>query len=109
MSERERWDVYTLLFLALGAGLRDKLGGVTTAKRIVCQELQIEDEAVGNQPPRVLAAIGRTEATPSARAVGYLFVDGEAEVDGTLSVKGAVTAKQYRGVSLFQALPPGVS
>ena len=62
MTERERWVVYPLLFLALGAALRDKLIDRTITKSIVCQELNVVDEEpLGRQPPRVLAKIGRAE------------------------------------------------
>lgn len=96
MTERERWVVYPLLFLALGAALRDKLVDRTTTKSIVCQELTVvEEEPIGNQPVRVLAKIGRTEATSSAPARGYLVVNGEVAVDGMVKVNGVVNAKQY--------------
>jgi hypothetical protein len=104
MSERERWVVYPLLFLALGASLRDKLGGRTTTKSIVCQELRIEDEPIGNQAPRPLAVIGRTEATAGAPAVGFLAVNGEVAVTGAVKVDGVMSARKYEGGSLIQAL-----
>jgi hypothetical protein len=117
MTERERWVVYPLLFLALGAALRDKLVDRTTTKSIVCQELSIvEDEPVGNQPVRVLAKIGRTEARPNAPASGFLVVNGaiavngEVAVDGIVKVNGVVNAKQYAYQGMlfmpsFQAVP----
>lgn len=43
MTERERWIVYPLLFLALGAALRDKLAKQTRAKQIVCEQLYVVD------------------------------------------------------------------
>lgn len=94
MTERERWVVYPLLFLALGASLRDKLGGSLTAKRIVCQELRIEDEPSGNEPARLLALIGRTETT-NGPSVGALAVNGEVEVNGIVKVNGVVSSKNY--------------
>ncbi len=42
MSERERWIIYPLLFLALGAALRDKLIKQTTADKVICEELWAE-------------------------------------------------------------------
>lgn len=39
MTERERWIVYPLLFLALGSALRDKLLQQTTSKTIRCEEM----------------------------------------------------------------------
>jgi hypothetical protein len=106
MTERERWVVYPLLFLALGASLRDKLGGRTTTKSIVCQELRVEDEPVGNQTARVLALIGRTEPTAGKPSVGYLMVNGQVGVDGALNVKGTVNANQYffRGLPMIPAV-----
>jgi hypothetical protein len=94
MTERERWIVYPLLFLALGASLRDKLGGRTTIKSIVCQELRIEDEPVGNQPPRTLLFMGRTEAGPNRPPVGALVVNGEVAVSELVKVNGIVNAGQ---------------
>jgi hypothetical protein len=81
MSERERWVVYPLLFLALGAALRDKLFDRTTTKSIVCQELTVIDEVpVGGQPARILAKIGRSESATGGPPSGYLFVNGQFEV-----------------------------
>lgn len=43
MTERERWIVYPLLFLALGAALRDKIAKQTQTKEIVCERLFLVD------------------------------------------------------------------
>jgi hypothetical protein len=81
MTERERWVVYPLLFLALGAALRDKLFDRTTSRSIVCQELTVlDDEPMPNRPNRVLAKIGRTDPAPGGLPRGYLLVNGEVEV-----------------------------
>jgi len=80
MSERERWIVYPLLFLALGAALRDKLVDRTMSKSIVCQEITVVDEEpIGGQPGRVLAKIGRSQS-PGRPSRGFLYLDGELEV-----------------------------
>src|SRR5689334_11044881 len=92
MSERERWVVYPLLFLALGASLRDKLGGRTTTKSIVCQELRIEDEPVGNQAPRPLAILGKAQANAQSPAYGIFYVNGKVEVDGALQATQFVSS-----------------
>jgi hypothetical protein len=106
MSERERWIVYPLLFLALGAALRDKLFDMTTSKRIVCEELTvIDEEPVGLQQPRVLAKIGRADsASPGSPPVGYLFVNGQVKVEGS------VVARQILpyGSGILGILPPSV-
>ncbi len=95
MTERERWIVYPLLFLALGAALRDKLVDRTTTKSIRCQELVVEEEPVGNQPARVLAKIGRTDSTATTPAIGFFYVKGEVDVEGLVKIDGIVNAKQY--------------
>ena len=108
MTERERWIVYPLLFLALGAALRDKLFDRTTSKSIVCQELTVVDAVpVGNRP-RILAQIGRTEPNVAVPSSGYMIVNGQ------LEVQGIVNAQQYayQGVPFvpaLQGLPLGVS
>jgi len=77
MSERERWVVYPLLFLALGAALRDKLVDRTTTKSIVCQELAVvEEESTGREPARILAKIGRRPGGDG----GYLLLNGNIEI-----------------------------
>jgi hypothetical protein len=43
VTDRERWIVYPLLFLALGSALRDKLAKQTQAKQIVCEQLLLVD------------------------------------------------------------------
>jgi hypothetical protein len=109
MSERERWVVYPLLFLALGAALRDKLFDRTTTRSIVCQELTVVDEQpVGNQPVRVLARIGRTQTADAGGPQGQLLVNGELEI-----VDEAVVGQQVATVTVAkvgrEAPSPGSS
>jgi len=115
MTERERWIVYPLLFLALGAALRDKLFERTTTRSIVCQELTVvEEQPIGHQPVRVLAKIGQTEPTAGSPSIGYLVVNGQMSVDGAVNVNGVINARQY-AVQGFpftpgvQAVLPGMS
>jgi hypothetical protein len=83
MNERERWTVYPLLFLALGAALRDKIFDQTTTRRIVCQELIVVDEQPLGREPVWLARIGRVPvSTSGAPPTGYLVVNGQVEVEG---------------------------
>jgi hypothetical protein len=101
MSDRERWVVYPLLFLALGAALRDKLFDRTTTRSIVCQELTVVgEEPTGGQPMGVIARIGRAESLPGGSTSGYLIVNGQ------VNVNGLVNAKQYayQGVPFVPAL-----
>ena len=82
MNDRERWIVYPLLFLALGAALRDKLAKQTSAKQIVCEQLYLVDAEGGRRgcspergSPSTGAATGwwwRTRSTPrrTFRAIG---------------------------------------
>jgi hypothetical protein len=78
MTERERWVVYPLLFLALGVALRDKLIDRTTTKSIVCEELTVVDqEPAAGGPTKILARIGRE---PGATGSGYLWVNGNIDI-----------------------------
>ena len=101
MSERERWIVYPLLFLALGASLRDKLVDRTTAKSIVCEELTVVGkDSLGQQPFPFLAKIGRVESASGSPAYGFLVLNGQMEVNGE------VNAQQYafKGVPFLPAI-----
>ena len=42
MTDRERWTVYPLLFLALGISLKDKLARSVETDRIECKTLVCE-------------------------------------------------------------------
>ena len=79
--------------------VRDKLGGSTKTKSVVCQELRIEDEPSGNQPAKTLAIIRGTEPAAGAPSLGVL------EIDGTVNVNGIVNANQYacQGIVLTPA------
>jgi hypothetical protein len=80
MSERERWVVYPLLFLALGVSLRDKLLG-TVARSIRCQELTIVDgDSPDEQSERVLARIGPVEPKAGGPALGGMWIDGDLQI-----------------------------
>jgi hypothetical protein len=114
MTERERWIVYPLLFLAIGAALRDKLFDRTTSKSIVCQELiVVDDDRGGNKPIRILARIGGTEHTPSDPArEGQMFIDGQLLVEQLRA--GSIVADNfaYRGIPFaptLRAIVPGVT
>lgn len=84
MTERERWIVYPLLFLALGAALRDKLVDRTTTRSIVCQELSIvdEDSSGPQQSQRTLARIGRVKPKPGGKSTASLQINGDLEIVG---------------------------
>ncbi|HEY4233210.1 MAG TPA: hypothetical protein VGM76_07275 [Lacipirellulaceae bacterium] len=82
MTERERWIVYPLLFLALGAGLRDKLFDQTRSKSIECQDLTVSAEERAGHPAIPLARISAiersaTDKTPAAQMLlnGQIVVD----------------------------------
>jgi hypothetical protein len=51
MTDRERWTVYPLLFLALGISLKDKLSGSVATDRVECKAVVCEAvEVVGPNP-----------------------------------------------------------
>ncbi len=83
MTERERWVVYPLLFLALGASLRDKLGHRTITKRIVCQELSVVDEnSSGDEPSQDLVRIVPLPSKSGAKQAGVMIKGRIEIVDG---------------------------
>lgn len=104
MSERERWIVYPLLFLALGASLRDKIIKTTESQRIKCQGLLVYDE----RENKVIAMIGPEhfpEITPPHDNKDFIDIDRlsadrlEAREGGTLQVD-AVRAKVIQANSI---------
>jgi len=85
MTERERWVVYPLLFLALGAALRDKFRDSTTLKSIKCQELLVIDEQpLGKEV--LLARIGGAPPTEDSPSNGQLLLNGEVLLNGQMDV-----------------------
>src|SRR5262245_14052319 len=76
MTERERWIVYPLLFLALGAGLRDKLFTVTKAKTIVCERLAVVREDVRGDPIPIVE-IGRPPISREMAPGGVIALPGD--------------------------------
>lgn len=77
MSDRERWIVYPLLFLALGAALRDKLAKKSVTEHLVCKQLTVVDE----------------NDLPVAQIVGLPSEEGGAST-ARLLVRGQVVADQ---------------
>jgi hypothetical protein len=90
MSERERWIVYPLLFLALGAGLRDKLIDRTLSKSIVCQELIVYgDDGAGRAPVKLVEIGAASRSSTTVPQVGQIFINGQ------------LLAKQVRADAMF--------
>lgn len=67
MTDRERWIVYPLLFLALGSALRDKLAKQTQAKQITCEQLVLVDS--DGRPTAFLIGDPTTQIGPAELAV----------------------------------------
>jgi len=83
MTERERWIVYPLLFLALGAALRDKLSEHTKTKTIECQELIVYGDEGADQQPVPLVQIGAVKRTSAdSPHVGQILVNGLVQAQG---------------------------
>jgi hypothetical protein len=91
MTERERWTVYPLLFLALGVALKDKMvRSVNTdevhAKKVVCSELVVTSPGSNKQ---VRLASGEVFATGDMKAPALIC---NAMVIAGANGKEAVTA-----------------
>jgi len=124
MNERERWIVYPLLFLALGAALRDKLWEQTKTKRVECQELIVFGEEGANRQPVPLVQIGAMQrSNGQSPHVGQLLINGQILINGQMIAQGIqADSIQARNVNAdnyyFRRLPfapallramPGVS
>lgn len=71
MTERERWIVYPLLFLALGAAMRDKIFNLTRSQKVVCEGLAVYQNGDPQHPVAILGA----ERLTGVRANDMLRVD----------------------------------
>lgn len=97
MTDRERWIVYPLLFLALGAALRDKLAKQTRAKQIVCEQLYLVDSE-----GRPVAAMTGSELRfnlDGGRGNGFIeanTIDGESLFERGQPVGTAIAARLYQ-------------
>lgn len=98
MNERERWIVYPLLFLALGASLRDKFGGpeAIDTSRIRCDELRASQVVIADpqdkQPRIVLKTVqaGSRDADATPHTSGQIELLDNAQRVQTAISHGAV-------------------
>jgi hypothetical protein len=100
MSERERWIVYPLLFLALGAALRDKLLKQTVAKRLICEELYVLD-AKGR--PMAQLAGDQLRLGLAGRSYGYVQAN-TIDADTLVQLGQRIDAAAQQSVSWVQLL-----
>lgn len=56
MTERERWIVYPLLFLALGAAMRDKIFNLTRTQQVLCERLAVYRDGDQRFPVAILGS-----------------------------------------------------
>ena len=101
MSERERWIVYPLLFLALGAALRDKLFDLTRSRNVVCEQFVLIDDGQG-VPTRqaVLGVMGPVQPG----AVGAVPRGGQLLVDVIRARRIIADRFEYKGIPLVPTL-----
>lgn len=101
MTERERWTVYPLLFLALGVSLKDKLTYSVNTKNLRCQTMVCNELAVIDTKgiPRVSAKLGALQAenlicralvVPDAKGKSAVLVSSN-QYGGSVSTLGAGT------------------
>ena len=105
MSERERWIVYPLLFLALGTALRDKLIDRTLSKSIVCQELIVYgDDGAGRAPIKLVEIGAANRSSTTVPQVGQIFINGQ------LLAKHVRAEAMFSNNYFFHGMPfvPGV-
>lgn len=101
MSDRERWIVYPLLFLALGAALRDKVThtvetGVVDADLIRCKAIMVGETVTRTPIPRLP---GGTIATYSAQGRPQVIIGSETTLSGSKGelASGEITVHGFDG------------
>ncbi len=69
MTDRERWIVYPLLFMALGISLKDKIFHEIRPEQVICKRLVVVDEdeqpmvELRGSPSGGLVTVNRTDET----------------------------------------------
>src|SRR4051812_16133299 len=97
MSERERWIVYPLLFLALGASLRDRYYARTAPRIIECQELHIvDDDDPLSDTPITVAKLKLVPATKDQPSTAFLDVNGNANFSGSANIDGQLIVQNVQ-------------
>jgi hypothetical protein len=105
MNERERWIVYPLLFLALGAGLRDKLFDQTRTKSIECQDLTVAAEDGGGRPPILLTRIRAADTSPIDKTpTAQMLLNGQLFV-GSIRASAIYADKVYADNYVYHGIP----
>ena len=114
MTQRERWIVYPLLFLALGASLRDKFGGPESidASRIRCDELRTTQVVIADphdkQPRIVLKTVqGGVKNGDSSHSSGQLELLDQSQRVQTAISHGAVITHGLKTQAIAVADPAG--
>ncbi|TWT87542.1 hypothetical protein Mal64_30830 [Pseudobythopirellula maris] len=117
MSERERWIIYPLLFLALGAALRDKLLKLTRSQQIVCEQLVVVDS--DGMPQTILDGDQMRVGTIEANALRAGTVDaGRLSRGGramaapngtTIPVNPQQLMQMLQGMRVLPTAPPGAA
>lgn len=108
MSERERWIVYPLLFLALGSALRDKMLKQTTAERIICEKMYCESLSLVDKQGRQLALLenGTLDLKNSINARLYLQQGRPISVSGSGASTTTIPIPELLGFLRSQGLLP---
>jgi hypothetical protein len=101
MNERERWIVYPLLFLALGASLRDKIIKTTESQRIKCQGLVVVDSE--DRPLLVLGAEQFPEMTPMRDVIRVDQIESQVLAASQVESNQYIVKRGNKGVLLLNA------
>lgn len=94
MTERERWIVYPLLFLALGASLRDKFGGpeAVDATRVRCDEIIATKMMIADPHDKLPRIVLKSVPAGSQNAHAAPNTSGQIELlDSSQRVQTAIT------------------
>ncbi len=97
MTDRERWTVYPLLFLALGVAVKDKILRQTDIQTVLCENLVVHDSDGRQQVLLSSSPVGGQVVSLGARnglgvlvghtdkLAGLMFVDGRGRLIRSLA------------------------
>ncbi len=95
MTERERWTVYPLLFLALGIAVKDKVVRVADVDTVQCNRLVVQDRQ------------GKEQAVLAATPTGSVMRAGVIDSDSSRTGRLVVHDRQGREQVVIVSSPAG--
>ncbi len=101
MTDRERWTVYPLLFLALGIALKDKLTKVVAVKEVRCESIYCTTLEATDPKTRELISLAKGEVHCRGMACQELLVADPKTKQQVRAVGGEIACRDLRAPAVF--------